>query len=166
MLRACHFTAARLRAGRKARSPAFTLPPRQIAGLSADGKLTPAVGEAALTLLQLFKSRGVESAILTTMQMVAVQIGEALARQHAPPTTRLVETLALLDLGIEAEEDEARRLMSEAFAPGGVCTRDAFIEDVTFFLEARRGALLRQQHAHGLTAPTPALFLRTELGGF
>ena len=117
---------------------------RQIAELSADSKLTPAVGEAALTLLQLFKSRGVESAILTTMQRVAMEIGEALARQHAPPTTRLVETLALLDLGIEAEEDEARRLMREAFAPGGICTRDAFIEDVTFFLEARCAAMLRR----------------------
>jgi len=123
--------------------------------LSAEGQLTPAVGEAALTLLQLFKSRGVEAAVLTTMQMVAMQIGEALARQHAPPTTRLVETLALLDLGVEEEEEEARRLMTEAFGPGGVCTRDAFIEDVTFFLEARCAAMSPGRRTPALTQGAP-----------
>ncbi len=98
------------------------------------------MAEAALTLLQLCKQRGVEPAIVTTMQLVAMEIGEALSRQHAPPSTRLVEVLAQLDLGSEDEEAEAKRLMAAAFAPGGECSRETFIEDVTFFLSARRDA--------------------------
>ena len=117
-------------------------PVPQIRELSAAGQLTPAVAEAALTLLQLCKQRGVEPAIIATMQRIAMEIGEALARQHAPPSTRLVEALAPLDLGDEEQEEEARRLMAAAFAPGGDCSRETFIEDVTFFLEARRASRL------------------------
>ena len=130
---------ARVALRQKARSPDPR--PPQIAELAAAGQLTPAVAEAALTLLQLCKERGVEAGIVRTMQMVAMEIGEALARQHAPPSTRLVEALAPLDLGDEKEEEEARRLMAAAFAPGGEVTRDEFVADVLFFLEARCAAM-------------------------
>ena len=85
------------------------------------------------------------------MTRVAMEIGEALARQHAPPSTRLVEALAPLDLGSADEEALARRLMTEAFAPGGECSRESFIEDVTFFLEARCAAMAITRPEAGLT---------------
>lgn len=108
----------------------------QVAALSAAGQLTPQVADAALALLNLFKSRGVEAQLVTTMSMVTLEIGEALARQYAPPSTRLVQALAELDPEDEAELVEIKLLMAAAFAPGGDCACATFVDDVTFFLES------------------------------
>jgi hypothetical protein len=109
----------------------------QINALSAAGQLTPAVAEASLGLLDVFRTRGMEVQLVRTMQRVAMEIGEALARQHAPPSVRLVESLAAVDLESLIGRAQAKAALSAAFQPGGECTRDSFVSDAEFFLEAR-----------------------------
>ncbi len=107
-----------------------------MAAVAAAGALTPAVAEASLQLLDMCRSRNVEAAVVSTMQRVAMLIGETLARQHAPPSTRLVEALAPLELSDPAQLATARAQLAAAFAPGGTCDREAFCDDVAFFLQA------------------------------
>jgi hypothetical protein len=108
-----------------------------VASVAAAGQLTPQVAEAAISLLDACRAHpGVEPAVIATMQRVAMLIGETLARQHAPPSTRLVEALSALELNDSAQRSEAVRLLQASFAPGGACSREQFIEDVSFFLES------------------------------
>lgn len=111
--------------------------PTQVASLASAGRITPSVAEAALSLLDACRaSPGIEPAVVVTMQHVAMLIGETLARAAAPPTTRLVESLAPLDVSSAEGRAQAQALMAAAFAPGGSCTREEFVADVSFFLES------------------------------